>query len=309
MRRRPRPSRAAVRWPRTVARRSRVLLAVLAAGTASAQAPSALQVPSAPADSVEVRTGDGRPASLADVVAAAERADVLVLGERHDDAAAHAVQLRLLETLLERPRPVVLSLEMLESDAQTVLDEYLAGLVRERDFLAASRPWSNYADDYRPLVERMRGAGPVVAANAPGRYVSLVSRRGLGALDELSPEARAWLPPVVTPPSDALAAKFAEAMGGTAHGAGPSVEGMLAAQNLRDATMAWRVAEALDAHDGALVVHVNGSFHSADRLGVPEHLAGVAPDARVVVVTMEPAGDAPPEPSADDFVIVTPARR
>lgn len=252
---------------------------------------------------VRVTDGAGRPASLAGVVGAMARADVLVLGERHDDAAAHALERALWDAALAAGRPAVLSLEMVETDAQTVLDEYLAGLIRESDWLAASRPWSNYAD-YRPLVEAAREHGaPVVAANAPGRYVSLVAREGMGALDSLGATALGWLPPDPAPASAPLAAAFADAMGGMAHGSGPSVDAMLAAQNLRDATMAWRVAGALRQHPGALVVHVNGSFHSAGRLGVPEHLARLAPDARVVVVTMTP--NAPETPTADDFVIQT----
>ena len=288
--------------------RAAVCLATLLAATgcaATAQADGAGPAPSAWAvDSIRVTTGAGEAATLADVMRAASAADVLILGERHDDPTAHAVELALLEAALAGDRPVVLSLEMVETDVQTVLDEYLAGQIRERDWLAAARPWSNYAADYRPLVETARASGaPVVAANAPGRYVSLVSRRGLESLDSLSAPARAWLPPDVPPPSAALAEAFTALMGGMAHGSGPSVEGMLAAQNLRDATMAWRIAEALAAHPGALVVHVNGSFHSAGRLGVPEHLARRRPGAQVVIVTMDRV--AASEPSADDFVIQT----
>ncbi len=285
---------------------SAALALLLVTSTASAQAP--MPAPDRLAVPVSVSTGAGHPSGLADVVRAAARADVLILGEQHGDSLGHAVERAVLEALLAGERPVVLSLEMVETDAQTVLDEYLAGLIRERDFLAASRPWGNYDADYRPLVEaaRQRGA-PVVAANAPGRYVSLVSRRGgLDVLDSLSASARATMPPQIAPASPALADKFTALMGGMSHGSGPSVEGMLAAQNLRDATMAWTVAGALRQSPGALVVHVNGSFHSADRLGVPEHLARLAPDARVVVVTMGP--EAPEGPSADDFVVVTEAQ-
>ena len=278
-----------------------LVAAVLAGCAATAQSP--MPSVAAPAG-IRVATGAGAPAGLADVMQAARSADVLILGELHDDSTAHAVELAVLQAALAGDRPVVLSLEMIETDAQTVLDEYLAGLIRERDFLAASRPWGNYETDYRPLVEAARlGGAPVVAANAPGRYVSLLSRRGgVAVLDSLSASARATMPPTVAPPSQALASKFTALMGGMSHGAGPSVEGMLAAQNLRDATMAWRVSDALRATPGALVVHVNGSFHSAERLGVPEHLARYAPQARVVVVTM----DRQPLPaSADDFVIQT----
>ncbi len=260
-----------------------------------------------------VLDGDGQRVGLEVLCAALGDADVVFLGELHDDSTAHALELELLASAhvaaQAADRPLVLALEMAETDVQPVLDEYLAGFVRERDWLAAGRPWGNYDSGYRPLVEFARAEGvPVVASNAPGRYVSLVSRReGTGVLDSVA-TARPWLPASVAPPSEALAAKFAELMGGMSHGAGPTVAGMLAAQNLRDATMAWRVAEALEAHPGALVVHVNGSFHSDDRLGIPEHLARLAPEARTLVVSMRrETGPESAEIGANDFVILTSA--
>ncbi len=326
-----------------------LVLAALAAwaGTAPAAAQPAPADTSAPADAAaaspprlsgtldatafRVYHGDGRPASFGDVLDAMASADAVFLGEQHDDTPAHALELRFLEAAHERyggTRPVVLTLEMIERDAQLVLDEYLAGTIRERDFLAASRPWGNYAADYRPLVEFARAHGlPVVAANAPGRYVSALARGGAAALGRLSPEAWVLLPPhPVAQPSDSLAARFRRQMeamttahGGTSaaptHGASPhgtaampTVAGLLAAQNLRDAAMAEAVARALAARPGALVLHVNGSFHSERGQGIPEHLARYRPGTRALVVTMRKAErlDAPPAPSpGDDFVILT----
>ena len=248
---------------------------------------------------------DGRAADLEAVVDAALDADVVFLGERHDDPVAHALQLRVLQAVHERAgRPVALGLEMFEADVQPVLDEYLAGAVDERGFLEASRPWSNVAD-YRPLVEYARAHGlPVVATNAPARHVRAVARGGVGALDRLPEASLAVYPPRPwAGASDALATKFADAMGGMAGHGGPSSGGMLAAQNLRDLTMAWHVAEAT--RGGALVVHVNGSFHSAGGLGIPEHLVRFAPDARALVVTFEPATDLAAPPNAGGVVVLT----
>ena len=288
--------------------RCALFLAVLLTGCAAAQPAGPQRAEAgaaAPADTVGVTVAarDG-PSSLSAIVDAAAHADVLFLGELHDDSLAHVAQLHLLRALVEAGRPVVLALEMVETDVQPVLDEYLAGLIRERDFLAASRPWGTYASGYRPLVELARQRSvPVVATNAPGRYVSLVSRRGgLAVLDSLSATARAWMPAQIAPPSEPLTDAFTALMGGMAHGSGPSVEGMLAAQNLRDATMAWRIASALAAHPGALVVHVNGRFHSAGGLGIPEHLSRRAPSARTLVVSMGPDGAPAP---GDDFWVRT----
>lgn len=91
---------------------------------------------------------------------------------------------------------VMLSLEMFETDAQTVMDEYLAGFIRERDLLKDGRAWPNFAD-YRPAVELAKAKGiPVICANAPRRYVSLVGREGRQALGSLPSGARAFLPPL-----------------------------------------------------------------------------------------------------------------
>lgn len=255
----------------------------------------------------------GERATMEAVCDLLPEADVVFLGETHGDATHHAIEAWVLAAAHEwaeaDQRPLVLGLEMVETDVQTALDEYLAGLIRERDWLAAGRPWGNYEADYRPLVEFARERGvPVVGTNVPGRYASLVARRGLAVLDSLPEAARAWLPPLpVAPASEPLATAFTDLMDGMAHGSGPSVASMLDAQNLRDATMAWKIAEALEAHPGALVVHANGSFHSADRLGVPEHLARLAPDARILTITMRAADDpeAAPDASADDVVVLT----
>ncbi|NNF56912.1 MAG: ChaN family lipoprotein [Rhodothermaceae bacterium] len=294
-----------------------LLLTALLAAATGVQAQDADTTLIDPTGHFAVYTADGTPSNLDAVAAAMANADVVFLGEVHNDPTAHALQRHLLEAAHHAygdSRPVALSLEMFERDAQLVLDEYLAGLIRERDFLAASRPWSNYATDYRPLVEYAKAHGlPVIAANAPGRYVSRMSREGLAALDALSPSARAFLPPLtVAAPSEAYADKFRAEMegmgahGGTNHGM-PSVEGMLASQNLRDATMAFSLAEHLARTPGALILHVNGSFHSTSGLGTVEQVAHYAPEARTLVITMQPVDDihAAPELTGDAFVIQT----
>lgn len=270
-----------------------------------------------------VFSGTGEELSIDEIVEAMDRADVVFLGEEHDDPTAHSLELQLLRLAHERygeHREVILSLEMFESDVQHVLNEYLAGYIRERDFLKASRPWSNYETDYRPLVEYAKeNKLPVIAANAPGRYTSMARRRGLASLDSLSSFARYVLPhdrvdgsvaSAVADPSEALSQKFAARMAeldghGTMPGM-PSAEEMLVAQNLRDATMAYWIANSIDSRR-PIVIHVNGSFHSEGKLGIPEHLRRYFPQVSIIVVTMrsEEDYDLPPEPGADDFVIQT----
>ena len=105
----------------------------------------------------------GNKIRLADIVKAMEGADVVLLGETHDDRIAHLLQLQLLRGAQQRfsrhgnrlmepltgsmahklylinwafcrtDRPVALSLEMFERDVQGIMDEYLSGAITERD--------------------------------------------------------------------------------------------------------------------------------------------------------------------------------
>ncbi|MDQ7039602.1 MAG: ChaN family lipoprotein [Rhodothermus sp.] len=263
-------------------------------------------------------TADGQPASWEQLLQAAGAVEVVFLGEQHDDTVAHQRQLRVLEALQERhghQRPLVLSLEMFERDVQLVLDEYRLGLISEAQFLEAARPWSNYARDYRPLVEFARAHGwTILAANAPRRYVNRVSRLGRAALEKLLPEARAYLPPLPYPePSELYRRRFLKLMRQDGHRPmHVDPERLLAAQALWDATMAYTLAEHLMRQPEALIVHVTGAFHVEGRMGTPEMLRYYRPGTRMLVVVFRPTADPSQfEPGRHmglgDFIWLTPA--
>lgn len=258
--------------------------------------------------------GKGVPATIDRIVDSIGDHDVVFLGEQHDDAVGHAIQFELFRRIVEkysRDRRVVLSLEMFERDVQTVLDEYLDGLITEQHFLLSSRPWGNYRWDYKPLVELAKEKKlRVIAANAPRRYVNMVSRGGRAALDGLSKQARGWLAPLpYAEPSAAYAAKFKALMGNSPEAAG-RLDNILSSQSLWDATMADSVARSLKQGKKPLVVHLNGSFHTEGRLGTVEHLLKYRPKAKVLVITMRYEDDLKAFNSArhantGDFVILT----
>ncbi|PEN12535.1 hypothetical protein CRI94_13490 [Longibacter salinarum] len=282
---------------------------------------------------------DGTPATMDDLVAMLNTVDVIFIGETHDDPTAHVLQDSLLRRAeaeaREANRPLALSLEMFERDVQPIVDEYLAGTITERHFVDDARAWSNYRTDYHPLVERARsGDHPVLAANAPRRYVNRVAQRGRSALDSLSSWALQWLAPLPYPgPSDAYQQKWLDLMRASMpadHGAaapdsvkasphghphamsGPSP--MLQAQALWDATMAHTIARHLLRAPASLVVHITGGFHVSRGTGTPEALQHYRPSARSLVVMIEPADDpssfdAEEHGELGDFVILTEAAK
>jgi uncharacterized iron-regulated protein len=250
-------------------------------------------------DKYRIYDAKGNPATLEQIIQAAGGSDVIFLGENHDDSVAHALQFQIFKAVVEKygaTRRVGLTMEMFERDAQTVINEYLSGLISENHFLLSSRPWGNYKTDYRPLVELAKEKKlPVVAANAPRRYVNMVSRNGRETLNQLSKEAREWLAPLpFGNASEEYSAKFKALMGGMPAGSQSGEHGLtkiLDSQTLWDATMADSVAQFLKKNKGGLAVHLNGSFHTENRLGTVEHLLKYRPKARALVVTMRYEAD------------------
>lgn len=244
-------------------------------------------------------TRTGRWTDFEAMTAAVARADVAFVGEQHDDPGTHRLQLALLEGVARRRGNVVLALEMFERDVQPVLDRYLAGAATEAEFLAGARPWPNYATAYRPLVEWARARRwPVVAGNVPRRIASAVARGGLDTLAALPSGDRALAAAEVRCPRDAYRARFAEQMaahpmpGATPDAQAAVTERFYGAQCLKDETMAEATAAALARHGaGALVVHLNGAFHTARRLGIVPRVERRVPRARVVVVHAVPVPD------------------
>ncbi len=259
----------------------------------------------------------GNAATLEQIVAASGKADAVFLGENHDDAVAHFLQAEIFKRVFEtygKQKQIALSMEMFERDTQIVLDEYLKDIITEKKFLDDSRPWNNYKTDYRPLVEfAKQNKLNVIAANTPRRYVNVVSRNGRDALNQLSPEARRWLAPLPYPATSAEYAKKFNALMGDASGVEHGVSNFLDSQTLWDATMAFSIREFIKKDKNALVVHLNGSFHTENRLGTAEQFLRTEPKAKILVVTMRYEDDftnfdKSKHTDLGDFVILTDAK-
>jgi uncharacterized iron-regulated protein len=227
-------------------------------------------------ETIDLETLAGRVAS----------AEVVLFGEFHDDPGTHQLQLALLEALARRRHQVLLSLEMFERDVQPVLDAYLAGEITEETFLARSRPWSNYATDYRPLVEFARAQHwPVLAANVPRRLAAQVGRGGLDTLSALPGEERSFAAAEIGCPHDRYHQRFVETMGDHPGMDEAMIDRFYKAQCLKDETMAEAIVDAIERYPGALVVHMNGSFHSDYGDGVPARIVRRRPGTRVTILT------------------------
>lgn len=217
--------------------------------------------------------------------------DIVFVGEQHDDQFAHQWELFIWEALGSVER--ALALEMFETDVQPLVNAYLAGEISEDAFLEASRPWSNYAGDYSPLVEYARENGyTVIAANVPRIHAAAVARGGLDAVSE-----EPGFEDISVDSSNVLYRDMflatMEAIGDQMHGMPMDPLDMYRAQLLKDAVMARSVLN-------GRCVFICGSFHSDYHSGIPDQLP---PGTDYLTVTiLAENGDLDAEMA--DFVIV-----
>ena len=250
------------------------------------------------------------------MVADLANADVVFVGEQHDDANTHRLELAILEGLLRRHRRPVVSLEMFERDVQPVLDRFLGGQSTEAEMLKAARPWPAYATAYRGLVDIARAQGwTVVAANVPRSIASSVAKTGREALATLSQADRAFVARDLECPLDGYFDRFTATMSG--HPAGTQTpeqqramtERYYWAQCVKDETMGESIAQTLakgtadvSGSKAGPLVHYNGAFHSDFGLGTAERTMRRVPGKRSIVVSMLPVSDLDAlTPSAEDL--------
>jgi uncharacterized iron-regulated protein len=218
--------------------------------------------------------------------------DVLFWGEEHNDSIGHILELKMLKLLNERYfGKLSLSLEMFETDCQTLLNEYLGGFLNEEKFLKDARAWNNYSD-YKPLIEFAKEQKmTVIAANSPRRYNSLMSKRGPKTLDSLGSDSKSLIAklPIYSPKTGAYYQKFVGIMGGEKNVHSPN---MFASQCLWDATMAKSIDRAVsDNKKSGLVMHLCGRFHSDEYLGTVAQLQRKDKDIKFITISCFPATD------------------
>jgi uncharacterized iron-regulated protein len=264
---------------------------------------------------VPQRVYDTRQKGFADfegMLADLTRADVVFVGEQHDDANTHRLELAILEGLMRRHVPLVIAMEMFERDVQPVLDQYLAGTISEEQFLKDARPWPRYATDYRPIIEFARTHHvPVVASDVPRHIATDVSRTGLGVVDGLGADRRVAARDLQCPTTGEYYERFLEAIGGHPPSGDPQAadirqknDRFFFAQCLKDETMGESIADAFAkaSAEHVTIVHINGAFHSDYAQGTTAAARRRMPGRRIAVVSVVPVDDLDHErPDEDDL--------
>ncbi len=227
---------------------------------------------------------DGRafhPLTAEALIARASRADIVLIGEVHKNAQGLAAANALWQAIVEAKPGAVLALEFIERDQQIELDDWL-GMetpIKPDGFSFAHGPM---------LLTAKQNKRPVIAANAPRRYVRLARTKGYAHLEAMTPVQRATFVFPEPQPTGGYRDRFFKMFSGESHGQKMTperIEGFWRAQTMWDATMADSVVGALTPKQRPIVLVV-GRFHVEQDGGIPQLIRARRPDAKVFSIVM-----------------------
>jgi uncharacterized iron-regulated protein len=235
----------------------------------------------------------GKAVSEDEIEVQAAAADIVYLGEKHDNPEHHQLQARVLAALVKKgARPSVV-FEMIEDDQQALLDGLAARPnVTPADYRAAlawdKSGWPDFAL-YEPIFAIAIAAKlHIVGGNAPTSLVKHVAFTGEGAGN---------LSALPAPAEQDLESELADShCGALPPEALPS---MALAQRVRDARIAQHAREAeKSSHPRSVVIAGNG--HTRIDRGAPWAALQVEPTLRQLSISFQEVSASPdPNPPYD----------
>lgn len=222
---------------------------------------------------------NGKKVNYGRMLRAAEKSDMLLFGELHNNPIAHWLQFEVTRDL-HGNRSLILGAEMFEADNQQVLTDYIEGRIDSKALDTLARLWRNYPTDYAPLVNFARENDlPFVATNIPRKYANLVFRHDFASLDTLPDTEKQWIAPLPVAYDPELPGykNMLTMMGG---GRG---ETFPKAQAIKDATMAHFILE--NYREGVLFVHYHGTYHTDNFEGILWYLKLQRPDLKYITIS------------------------
>ena len=229
-----------------------------------------------------------RMLTLSEVLRHSDAADIVLIGETHDNATHHAIESTLLESLSAR-RSAVLVMEQYDLEQQPALDaiarshdDQATRLTALQKFMGTGWEWPGY----QPLLAAaLRNNLPVIAGNASRATLRQVALQGFDALGPGSASRLGLDTGWSKPQQTLLLGEIAEGHCGSLPA--EAVSAIALAQRARDALMADRIL----AQSAAPVIAILGRGHVRHDIGVPVYLKRRAEDRHFITIGLVEAGD------------------
>lgn len=210
-------------------------------------------------------------------------ADVVFFGEIHNCPISHWLELRVAKSLFDADSSnLTIGMEMFEADNQMIVDEYMNGIIYERNFENECKLWPNYQTDYKPILKFAKENNvKFIATNVPRRYAAVVNKRDFKGLDLLSNQAKKYIAPLPIEYDSTVEcyANMIENMKMMGHTSATIAK----AQAIKDATMAYFISTNIE--KGKIFYHINGSYHSDNHQGIIWYLNRYKPNLKILTIT------------------------
>lgn len=129
---------------------------------------------------------DGKKVTFGQLIDRLQDADLICIGESHDNELHHRVQLEVIKALFARDERLGVGMEMFQRPFQKEIDRYFAAGSDEKQFLLATEYDKRWGFDwalYRPIVEFCRkNSVPLAALNTPKELTSRIAKVGFAGL-------------------------------------------------------------------------------------------------------------------------------
>lgn len=245
---------------------------------------------------------NGRPFTPDELLRAMDDADIIVLGESHTDGPGHKIQTAIITTSAQTWKGMTLGLEEFDRSQQDLLDEFADGdlsaddLRAERSFVSP-QVRDNWTVWNLPKLEAARdNKAELLATNAPLKYSRMVRDLGCQYLPEFEKDERELFDCPAIGEDPAYRDRFAKRLTAAIRSnksvemkplQGIQIDRMFRAHRVWDATMAESLVAAR--RDGAdKIVHIVGNFHSDYDGGLIKEIRFRAPEANVLVISLNP---------------------
>jgi uncharacterized iron-regulated protein len=224
-----------------------------------------------------ITTPQGKKLSREQLFEQISKQQIVYLGETHDSARDHQIQLEIIDELHRRNPKITIAFEQFQRPYQSVLDDYLQGKITESQLVENSEykkrwgfPWTLYA----PIVQFAKQQQfSLIALNTPSEITRKVSRQGL---ESLNLSDRRFIPPIgsiqVGPDAyrDRIQKIYQEMHQGKGNSQG--FNRFFEAQVLWDETMADRLAQAVKQNPNDLIIVLVGQGHLLYHDGIPNRV-------------------------------------
>jgi uncharacterized iron-regulated protein len=216
------------------------------------------------------RVSDGKKISYVQMIDDLKNAQIIFVGESHDNETHHRLQLDIIRALHSSGKPLAVGFEMFTEQSQGILDRWVDGSLSGDEFVRAyyenwNFPWPLYRD----ILYFVKDKGiPAIGLNVESAITRKVAQSGFAALSE---EELKRLPPDIGCAVDKNYMEFIRRAHAIHGHSGRTFLFFCQAQLLWDQVMARNIVTFLQKNPEHTVVVITGNGHAWKR-GIPEQV-------------------------------------